>query len=128
MELPIDPTRLCQDCGRRFLPGAKGRPWSKLPLAEGWERVISGNSCPKGLVEDTNELRVVKAKLEEVKREYPNVAEVVRKDAFRRPRAGEPPHCTSASCGAIRSVPAGAPRAPASCPPIQRSSSAGGPS
>jgi hypothetical protein len=29
-------------------------------------------------------MRVVKAKLEEVKREYPNVAEMVRKDAFRR--------------------------------------------
>jgi predicted CoA-substrate-specific enzyme activase len=80
------------NCTRTFidvqLPGAKGRPWSKLPLAEGWERVISGNSCPKGLVEDVNELRVVKTKLEEVKREYPNVAEMVRKDAFRRSRAG----------------------------------------
>jgi predicted CoA-substrate-specific enzyme activase len=76
------------NCTRTFidvqLPGARGRPWSKLPLAEGHERVISGNSCPKGLVEDVNEMRVVKAKLEEVKREYPNVAEMVRKDAFRR--------------------------------------------
>jgi predicted CoA-substrate-specific enzyme activase len=76
------------NCTRTFidvqLPGAKGREWSKLPLAAGWERVISGNSCPKGLVEDVNEMRVVKAKLEEVKREYPNVAEMVRKDAFRR--------------------------------------------
>ena len=80
------------NCTRTFidvqLPGAKGRPWSKLPLAAGWERVISGNSCPKGLVEDVNELREVKAKLEEVKREYPNVAEMVRKDAFRRSRVG----------------------------------------
>jgi hypothetical protein len=80
------------NCTRTFidvqLPGARGRPWSKLPLAEGWERVISGNSCPKGLVEDVNEMRVVKAKLEEVKREYPNVAEMVRKDAFRRVGAG----------------------------------------
>jgi len=76
------------NCTRTFidvqLPGAKGRPWSKVPLAEGGERVISGNSCPKGLVEDVNELRVVKAKFEEVKRGYPNVAEMVRKDAFRR--------------------------------------------
>ncbi len=76
------------NCTRTFidvqLPGAKGREWSKLPLAPGWERVISNNSCPKGLVEDVNEMRVVKAKLEEVKREYPNVAEMVRKDAFRR--------------------------------------------
>jgi hypothetical protein len=78
------------NCTRTFidvqLPGAAGRPWSKVPLAPGWERVISGNSCPKGLVEDANEMRTVKAKLEEVKREYPNVAEMVRKDAFRRPR------------------------------------------
>src|SRR5437773_794693 len=80
------------NCTRTFidvqLPGAKGRAWSKVPLAEGWERVISGNSCPKGLVEDVNEMRVGKAKLEEVKREYPNVAEMVRKDAFRRVGAG----------------------------------------
>jgi predicted CoA-substrate-specific enzyme activase len=79
------------NCTRTFidvkLPGAQGRAWSKVPLAPGWERVISGNSCPKGLVEDANEMRVVKAKLEEVKREYPNVADMVRKDAFRRSRA-----------------------------------------
>ena len=35
-------------------------------------------------------MRVVKAKLEEVKREYPNVAEMVRKDAFRRARRRTP--------------------------------------
>src|SRR5919197_5318942 len=79
------------NCTRTFidvqLPGAKGRAWSKLPLAEGWERVISGNSCPKGLAEDVNEMRVVKAKLEETKRDYPNVAEMVREDAFRVRRA-----------------------------------------
>lgn len=78
------------DCRRTFidvvLPGAKGRPWSKIPITEGWERVISGNSCPKGLLEDVNEMRVVKTKLEEVKREYPNVAETLRKEAFRRSR------------------------------------------
>ncbi|MEX2223449.1 MAG: BadF/BadG/BcrA/BcrD ATPase family protein [Candidatus Rokuibacteriota bacterium] len=92
------PATVCKwcpiSCTRTFidvqLPGAKGRPWSKLPLAAGWERVISGNSCPKGLVEDVNELREVKSKLEEVKREYPNVAEMVRKDAFRRSRADAP--------------------------------------
>ena len=80
---PINCTRTFIDV---YLPGAKGRPWSKVPIAEGWERVISGNSCPKGLVEDVNEMRTVKARLEEVKREFPNVAELVRKDAFRRPR------------------------------------------
>jgi hypothetical protein len=79
------------NCTRTFidvqLPGARGRPWSKVPLTEGWERVISGNSCPKGLVEDVTELRVVKGKLEEVKRGYPNVAEVVRGLAFKRSRS-----------------------------------------
>lgn len=79
------------NCKRTFidvqLPDGKGRPWSKVPVAEGWQRVISGNSCPKGLVEDVNEMRVVKAQLEDVKRAYPNVGELVRKDAFRRSKA-----------------------------------------
>jgi len=75
------------NCRRTFidvvLPGATGRTWSKVPIEAGWERVISGNSCPKGLLEDVNEMRVVKAQLEEVKRVYQNVAETLRKDAFR---------------------------------------------
>ena len=74
-------------CKRTFidvaLPDAKGRPWSKIPVGQGFERVISGNSCPKGLVEDVNELRVVKARIEELKHAYPNVAEMVRAEAFR---------------------------------------------
>jgi predicted CoA-substrate-specific enzyme activase len=78
------------NCRRTFidvvLPGATGRPWSKVPLAAGWERVISGNSCPKGLLEDANEMRVVKARLEEVRRAHPNIAEMVREDAFRHAR------------------------------------------
>lgn len=75
------------NCPRTFidvrLPGAQGRAWSNVPLDQGWERVISGNSCPKGLMEDLNEMKVVKKKLEEVKRDYPNVAETVRASAFR---------------------------------------------
>jgi predicted CoA-substrate-specific enzyme activase len=76
------------NCKRTFIdvhfPEAKGRPWSKVPLEAGWERVISGNSCPKGLVEDVNEMRIVKAGLEEAKRANPNVAEMVRAEAFRQ--------------------------------------------
>jgi predicted CoA-substrate-specific enzyme activase len=76
------------NCKRTFidveLPGAAGRPWSKIPVAEGWERVISGNSCPKGLLEDVDEMRIVKARIDEGKRAYPNVAEMVRAAAFRR--------------------------------------------
>jgi predicted CoA-substrate-specific enzyme activase len=79
------------NCKRTFIdvrmPGGAGRTWSKVPLVEGWERVISGNSCPKGLVEDVNEMKVVKERLEEAKRAYPNVAELVRENAFRRAQA-----------------------------------------
>ena len=78
-------------CKRTFidvrLPGGKGRPWSKVPLGEGWERVISGNSCPKGLLEDVNEMRVVKKNLEAVKDAHPNIGEMVRESAFRAARA-----------------------------------------
>ena len=56
------------NCKRTFIdvrmPDGAGRAWSKVPLAEGWERVISGNSCPKGLLEDVNEMKVVKETLE----------------------------------------------------------------
>jgi predicted CoA-substrate-specific enzyme activase len=74
-------------CKRTFidvrLPDGKGREWSKVPLGEGWERVISGNSCPKGLVEDVKEMRLVKKDMETVKDAYPNTAAMVREDAFR---------------------------------------------
>jgi len=79
------------NCKRTFIdvrvPGGTGRPWSKVPLAAGWERVVSGNSCPKGLLEDVNEMRVVKKNLEAVKDAHPNTAEMVRETAFRRARA-----------------------------------------
>ena len=81
------------NCKRTFidvrLPDGKGRPWSKVPLAEGWERVISGNSCPKGLLEDVNEMRAVKKSMEAVKDANPNTAEMVREGAFRRARSEE---------------------------------------
>jgi predicted CoA-substrate-specific enzyme activase len=75
-------------CKRTFidvrLPDGKGRPWSKVPLTVGWERVISGSSCPKGLLEDVNEMRVVKMNLEIIRDAHPNTAEMVRESAFRR--------------------------------------------
>jgi hypothetical protein len=79
------------NCKRSFidvrLPGATGRPWSKVPLEAGWERVISGNTCPKGLLEDANEMRVVKAKLDAAKDAHPNIADLVRDGAFKRAKA-----------------------------------------
>jgi len=79
------------NCNRTFidvkLEGGEGRPWSKVPLGAGWQRVIAGNSCPRGLVEDADELRSVKAKFEENRRAYPNIGEMVREGAFRRTKA-----------------------------------------
>jgi predicted CoA-substrate-specific enzyme activase len=76
------------NCKRTFidvrLPDGAGRAWSKVPLEKGWERVISGNSCPKGLLEDANEMRVVKKQLEAVKDAYPNIGALVRDHAFSR--------------------------------------------
>jgi predicted CoA-substrate-specific enzyme activase len=76
------------NCQRSFidveLPGGNGREWSKVPLSRGWERVIVNNSCPKGLVEDLNEMKVIKAGIEKTKNAYPNIADMVRKEAFRR--------------------------------------------
>jgi predicted CoA-substrate-specific enzyme activase len=78
-------------CKRTFidvrLADGKGRPWSKVPVAAGWERVISGNSCPKGLLEDVNEMRIVKKSMEAMKDAHPNTAEMVRESAFRRAKA-----------------------------------------
>ena len=76
------------NCQRSFIDVAllegKGRPWSKVPLTTGWERVIVNNSCPKGLVEDLTEMKVIKAGIEKTKNAYPNVADMVRQEGFRR--------------------------------------------
>ena len=76
------------NCQRSFIDvellGGKGREWSKVPLGYGWERVIVNNSCPKGLVEDLNEMKVIKTEIERTKDAFPNVADLVRKEAFRR--------------------------------------------
>ncbi len=75
-------------CQRSFidvaLPGGAGREWSKVPISQGWERVIVNNSCPKGLVEDLNEMKVIKAGIEKNKNAFPNIADMVRKEGFRR--------------------------------------------
>ncbi len=79
------------NCKRTFIdvkmPGAAGRSWSLVPVEAGWERVISGNSCPKWLLDDANDIRVVKEKLERAKDEFPNIADMVRADAFKRSKA-----------------------------------------
>jgi predicted CoA-substrate-specific enzyme activase len=79
------------NCKRTFidvrLPDGRGRPWSQVPLGAGWERVISGNTCPKGLLEDANEMRIVKSDMESARDAHPNTAELVRETAFRSAKA-----------------------------------------
>ena len=74
-------------CKRTFIDvrveGGRGRTWSKVALEPGWERVIAGNSCPKGLLEDANEMRVVKAGMEKTRHAHPNIGELVRDHAFK---------------------------------------------
>ena len=76
------------NCRRTFidveLPDGQGRPWSKVPLGRGWERVIVNNSCPKGLVEDVQELRMVKERMEKTRNAFPSITQMVREEAFHR--------------------------------------------
>ena len=81
-------------CQRSFidvaLPGGQGREWSKVPISKGWERVIVNNSCPKGLVEDLNEMKVIKAGIEKNKNAFPNIADMVRQRSL-PPQHPSPP-------------------------------------
>ena len=56
---------------------------SKIPLEAGTKRLIVGNSCEKGLVEDVEAMRVIKKGLDAVKGSNPNLVEVAAKAAFK---------------------------------------------
>ncbi len=66
---------------------------SKIPIPVGVKRLIVGNSCEKGLVEDVNDMREIKKGLDAAKRDNPNMAEVAAKAAFKSyapPSVSEP--------------------------------------
>jgi len=52
---------------------------SKVPIPQGVKRLIVGNSCEKGLVEDVNDMREIKKGLDAMNRDNPNMAEVAAK-------------------------------------------------
>jgi activator of 2-hydroxyglutaryl-CoA dehydratase/predicted nucleotide-binding protein (sugar kinase/HSP70/actin superfamily) len=56
---------------------------SKVPLLPGIKRLIVGNSCEKGLVEDIEDMKVIKKGLESVKGENPNLVELAAKATWR---------------------------------------------
>jgi predicted CoA-substrate-specific enzyme activase len=56
---------------------------SKIPIAVGVKRLIVGNSCEKGLVEDVADMREIKKGLDAAKKDNPNMAETAAKAAFK---------------------------------------------
>ncbi|MFI5175353.1 MAG: BadF/BadG/BcrA/BcrD ATPase family protein [Terriglobia bacterium] len=56
---------------------------SKIPLEAGIKRLIVGNSCEKGLVEDVDDMRVIKKGLDTVKQSNPNLVELAAKDCWK---------------------------------------------
>ncbi len=56
---------------------------SKIPILQDTKRLIVGNSCEKGLVEDVNDMREIKKGLDQMKKDNPNMAEVAARYAFR---------------------------------------------
>lgn len=68
---------------------------SKIPILPGVKRLIVGNSCEKGLVEDVADMRVIKKGLDELKNANPNFVEVAAKAAWRSynpAKVADPPH------------------------------------
>ena len=56
---------------------------SKIPLEPGTMRLIVGNSCEKGLVEDVDDMRVIKKGLDSVKQANPNLVEIAAKECWK---------------------------------------------
>jgi predicted nucleotide-binding protein (sugar kinase/HSP70/actin superfamily)/activator of 2-hydroxyglutaryl-CoA dehydratase len=62
---------------------AHGSHESNVPLAEGARRLIVGNSCEKGLVEDVDAMRVIKKELDSALGASPNLLVKGAKDVFK---------------------------------------------
>ncbi|HEY3136741.1 MAG TPA: BadF/BadG/BcrA/BcrD ATPase family protein [Blastocatellia bacterium] len=68
---------------------------SKIPILPGVKRLIVGNSCEKGLVEDINDMKVIKKGLDSVKAANPNFVEISAKAVWRSynpQKVADPPH------------------------------------
>ncbi|HMG35760.1 MAG TPA: BadF/BadG/BcrA/BcrD ATPase family protein [Blastocatellia bacterium] len=68
---------------------------SKIPILPGIKRLIVGNSCEKGLVEDVADMRVIKKGLDSVKAANPNFVEIAARAVWRAtnpPAVSDPPH------------------------------------
>lgn len=66
---------------------------SKIPVAAGARRLIVGNSCEKGLVEDLDSMKAIKKEVDATAADTPNLVEIQAKEAFRSyapPRVADP--------------------------------------
>ncbi|MDX6554606.1 MAG: hypothetical protein QOD86_801 [Miltoncostaeaceae bacterium] len=67
---------------------------SKIPLKPGVRRLIVGNSCERGLVEDVDSMRVIKKGMDTAKESYPNFMQIAAEAVWRStnpPNVAEPP-------------------------------------
>jgi predicted CoA-substrate-specific enzyme activase len=67
------------DAPQDFVPIKKV---TKVPLMKGEQRLIIA-TCEKGLVEDVNEMKDIKAGLEQLKDKYPNFVDIAAHEVFR---------------------------------------------
>ena len=69
---------------------AEQRRKSKIPLLDGAKRLIVGNSCERGLVEDVEAMKVIKKGMDEAKGAYPNMQEIAATAIFKsfKPASG----------------------------------------
>lgn len=67
---------------------------SRIPLLPGVQRLIVGNSCERGLVEDVGAMKVIKRGMDAAKAANPNFAEIAAHavwESFRPPLVADPP-------------------------------------
>jgi predicted nucleotide-binding protein (sugar kinase/HSP70/actin superfamily) len=60
---------------------------SKIPLKPGVRRLIVGNSCERGLVEDVDAMRVIKKGMDSNREAYPNFMQIAAEAIWRSPNA-----------------------------------------
>jgi len=66
---------------KNFVPIAKVKV-SKVPLQEGEQRLIIA-TCEKGTVEDVNDMKEIKAGLDQIRDAHPNLVDIASKEVFR---------------------------------------------
>jgi len=67
---------------------------STIPLRPGVRRLIVGNSCERGLVEDVDSMRVIKKGMDSAKEAYPNFLHIAAEAVWRStnpPNVADPP-------------------------------------